>query len=309
MNVVILSEDFEFSEFGLEKIHALLPKLKIRYPGEIDDDLISVAIVDDSPNRNLKRYQNLEIILSVSAGVDSLLSELGSLEVPIARAIPNEMVALMKQYVAYQVIRLHRQMYFHEHNQIERRWVWHPPSVQSSKYHVLVMGLGKLGLPVAGMLQGMGYCVSGWSASRKENYPFRTLAGLTELNEVLGSVDLAISILPLTSTTSRIMNEDFFSVLKAGAAIINVGRGECVDDSALCDAMISGKVSFTVLDVFRQEPLPRSHQFWECKNVAITPHIGSYPHPDSFVDPIVNCLLAFLENSAIPNIVSINNGY
>ena len=63
--------------------------------------------------------------------------------------------------------------------------------------------------------------------------------------------------------------------MKDGAAIINPGRGELIDDDALIAALRGGKLSGATLDVFRIEPLPADHAYWGMPNVLITPHVAS----------------------------------
>jgi phosphoglycerate dehydrogenase-like enzyme len=62
--------------------------------------------------------------------------------------------------------------------------------------------------------------------------------------------------------------------MKPTAFLINIGRGEIVDEEALTHVLNSGKIAGAALDVFCQEPLPKDHPFWEMKNVIVTPHVG-----------------------------------
>jgi len=62
--------------------------------------------------------------------------------------------------------------------------------------------------------------------------------------------------------------------MKPTAFLINIGRGEVIDENALIHALESGKIAGAALDVFSQEPLPKDHALWRTKNLIITPHIG-----------------------------------
>ncbi|HAD28215.1 MAG TPA: glyoxylate/hydroxypyruvate reductase A, partial [Rhodobacteraceae bacterium] len=72
-----------------------------------------------------------------------------------------------------------------------------------------------------------------------------------------------------------IIGADAIAAMKNGAALINPGRGELIDDDALLAGLRSGKLSGATLDVFREEPLPPDHPYWIEPNVLVTPHIAS----------------------------------
>jgi phosphoglycerate dehydrogenase-like enzyme len=62
--------------------------------------------------------------------------------------------------------------------------------------------------------------------------------------------------------------------MKPTAFLINLARGELIDDEALISALNAGKIAGAGLDVYRQEPLPSDHPFWGMKNVMVIPHMG-----------------------------------
>jgi phosphoglycerate dehydrogenase-like enzyme len=87
-------------------------------------------------------------------------------------------------------------------------------------------------------------------------------------------VDYFVIVAPLTSQTRKMVGEKVLSSMKPTAFLINIGRGEIVDEDALLQALESGKIAGAALDVFCQEPLPKDHPFWRTKNLIITPHLG-----------------------------------
>ena len=89
-----------------------------------------------------------------------------------------------------------------------------------------------------------------------------TFAGSDQLATFADGLDIVVSVLPLTTETTGIMNAGFFGMLADGAFIINGGRGPQVDDDDLLAALNSGKLGGAALDVFAVEPLPKDHPFW-----------------------------------------------
>lgn len=96
----------------------------------------------------------------------------------------------------------------------------------------------------------------------------------SDLHDVLGESDVVVVILPLTRDTLGSFGAPEFAAMKHGAVFINIGRGPVVDETALVDALQSGRLGAAGLDVFEREPLPKSSPLWHMKNVIVSPHIG-----------------------------------
>lgn len=92
------------------------------------------------------------------------------------------------------------------------------------------------------------------------------------LDDVLGASDVVTSCCPLTKTTRGLFDDVAFRAMKPGAILLNVTRGEIVDDDALIAALASGRLGGAGLDVTPVEPLPADHALWTSDNVVMTPH-------------------------------------
>ena len=79
--------------------------------------------------------------------------------------------------------------------------------------------------------------------------------------------------------------------IEENSIIINPGRGPLIDDRALIDALNSGHIRHATLDVFSQEPLKASHEYWAHPNVTVTPHIAAHTRPKSSVNTITQSIL------------------
>lgn len=95
------------------------------------------------------------------------------------------------------------------------------------------------------------------------------------LESVLAAADFLTLHLPLTSDTRRLINADRLRLLKPTCRIVNTSRGETVDETALAQALVEGRIGGAALDVFEQEPLPADHPFLSAPNLLLTPHIAS----------------------------------
>ncbi len=92
------------------------------------------------------------------------------------------------------------------------------------------------------------------------------------LDDLLPLADLVSCAMPLTAETAGLFDSVRLAKIKPGAVFVNVARGKVTDQQALVEALQSGQLSGAVLDVFEEEPLPRSSPLWDMEQVILTPH-------------------------------------
>jgi glyoxylate/hydroxypyruvate reductase A len=112
-------------------------------------------------------------------------------------------------------------------------------------------------------------------------------AGDLEMDPFLAQADILVCLLPLTPATEGILNRRTFARLPRGAYIINAARGDHLIEEDLLAALESDQISGACLDVFRTEPLPASHPFWNHPRVTVTPHVASLTYPKAVAPQIV----------------------
>ncbi len=142
---------------------------------------------------------------------------------------------------------------------------------------VLVVGLGNVGRRIAGALSGLGVEVvgavrPGGTASApgvSSAVPFDAL------REVLPQMDAIVLACPLTAQTRGLIDAACFAALRPGTLLVNVARGEVVDEEAMIEALRDGRLGGAVLDVTAVEPLPVNSPLWEMEQVVISPHSAS----------------------------------
>jgi phosphoglycerate dehydrogenase-like enzyme len=136
-----------------------------------------------------------------------------------------------------------------------------------------IVGFGRIGRQVARRL-------AGWDVELLYHDAFRPGAdveeslGVTyaELDDLLARADVVSLHVPLLDTTRRLLGADRLAVLKQSAYLINVSRGEVIDEGALVEVLREGRIAGAALDVFETEPLPAGHPLTELDNVILTPH-------------------------------------
>jgi len=102
-----------------------------------------------------------------------------------------------------------------------------------------------------------------------------------EYHELLRRSDYVVLACPLTDETEGLLGIPEFRLLDSDAVLVNIARGEVVDQGALVRALQYGMIRGAALDVFEEEPLPPESVLWDLSNVVVTPHMaGSTPHKD-----------------------------
>jgi len=134
-----------------------------------------------------------------------------------------------------------------------------------------VLGMGGIGSEIARLATELGMRVVGVRRKRRGDEPCETWES-ERLAEALERADWLAVALPLREESIRILDRRALERLPAGARIINVGRGELIDEAAMIEALQAGHLAGAGLDVFESEPLPAESPLWEMPNVIITPH-------------------------------------
>ncbi len=275
---VLFATTEENVERWTAELRRVAPDMDLRvWPdvGTVED--IAYAIVARPPSGELTRFPNLKAVFSMWAGVEDLLSDSRLDHLPIVRMTEPGLTNGIVVYVVHHVIG------YHMHVSSYQPRVWDHPFQTVYKAPrstcVGILGLGVLGKACGKALVGLGFDVIGYSSNRKQIPGVHSYAGDDELNEFLSRTDILVSLLPRTPATDNFLNRETLAQLPKGARIINCGRGESIDDDALLEALRSGHIGGAVLDVFRVEPLPDDHPYWDEPNVTVTPHCASKPDP------------------------------
>ena len=207
---------------------------------------------------------------SMSAGVDSpifgalrhrgvrVTTSSGSSALPIAQTVLLYVLALNKGLPAWM--------------DAQRRNAWEPHSRSDlDGSRMVVVGMGPIGMHVARLARAFAIDVVGVRRTVMGDEPCHTVS-FAALDEELAHADHVVLALPLTDDTRLMFNESRIAQIKPGAILINVGRGELVDEVSLVSALTTGHLSGAGLDVFHTEPLPAESPLWSIPNVIVTPH-------------------------------------
>ncbi len=279
------------------------------YPEDHDAEEVEFALTWNHPRGLFKNYPNLKVIASMGAGVDHIISDERLPEdVTITRVVDDMLTQDMSDFVLSLVMNNIRGLHYYTKAQKEKKWDrFQYQRPKDTK--VGIMGMGVLGNAVSEKLHKNGFKIYGWSRTEKDCENVTSFHGKDQLEEFLENSEILICLLPLTEDTENILNADLFDMLPESAYLINVARGEHLVEHDLLEMIDNGHLSGASLDVFREEPLPDEHPFWQHSKINITPHIASHTNPASVIPQIVDNYERMKENEPLKNKVELEKGY
>ncbi len=178
--------------------------------------------------------------------------------------------------------------------------------------NLTIIGLGALGGAVARHASAFGMNVTGVRARPAPHPHCLAVAGTDRLDAILPDTRFLLLACPLTDATRGLMDRRRLALLPKGAGVANIGRGELLDQDALCDMLDSGHLSGAVLDVFSPEPVPPGHRIWTTPNLIVSPHTAA-DDPATYnavsLDLFLDNLRAWREGRPLPNRFDIARGY
>lgn len=206
--------------------------------------------------------------------------------------IPNERIAVtcsrgvaagpIAEFVMTQLLMLFKRSAERMRNQAMRNWKrLEYPNLRGATLGLV--GFGEIGSGVARLARAFGMKV----VATRRRPPDGTVPPLLDalhatgdLHAMLGQCDAVVLAMALTDQTRKLMGKGEFAAMKKGAFLINVSRGEAVDEEAFEAAIRSGHLGGAALDVFTDEPLPAHSPLWELPNVLVSPHnaMGTNEH-------------------------------
>lgn len=163
--------------------------------------------------------------------------------------------------------------------QRERRWA---PLIAGElprdlqRQTAVLIGWGPVGQEIGRLLQAFGLHVVVVRRQAASIGPGLQSVAVTALHEVLPFADWLVLACALTPQTRGLIGARELMLMPAHCRLINISRGDVVDESALIEALRSGRLAGAYLDVFAREPLPEDSPLWDLPNVIVTPHSAGF---------------------------------
>lgn len=222
-------------------------------------------------HHNIEEFKNLKYIQLLSAGSDRVpINYIADHNIKMwnARGVYSVPMAEFVISGVLQILKLSRFFY---KNQMEARWEKNRDLLELSDMRVLIVGAGSVGIEVAKRFKAFTDYVRGVDLTALRISYFDDVVPIERLQSELSIADVVVVTLPLTKETKHLFNAEMFNEMKENSIFVNIARGGLVDECALLEAL-NTKLRGAVLDVFEEEPLPVTSDFWQRENVILSPH-------------------------------------
>lgn len=261
----------------------------------------------------LHKHSKLKWLQSWTAGVNSLpLEKLKENQIIVTNASGVHAYPISETIFAY-ILGFTRKIHQYIRNQQEKTWHHAYLKEEVHEKTIGLIGVGAIGNETAKIAKAFNMKVLGVRHSGKDAEYVDKMYSPDKLVEVLPQCDYVVVSLPSTKETKQLFNKEKFSLMKATAIFINVGRGDTVHEADLINALKNNEIAGACLDVFEEEPLPTSSELWEMENVIITPHTAGSTkyYQERLIENIfLPNLKAYLNEESLPiNLVDYTKGY
>jgi phosphoglycerate dehydrogenase-like enzyme len=273
------------------------------------DVLVTAGRLDSSIPTSTPK---LRWVQTLSAGVDKLpLQAFAQRSIVVTNAKGVHTIQ-MSEFTISLMLQWVRKTNTFLHNQQRKIWNQQIPVGELHGKSIGIIGAGAIGEAVARKCQAFDMKVIGYNRNGAAPAHFDEIyTGEDGLVTLLQKSDFVVLLLPSTSKTRHFIKKEHLQQMKCSAFLINLARGDVIQEAELIDALEQGHFAGAALDVFDQEPLPEASPLWTMDNVIITPHIaGSSEHYVERAAPIFyHNIKQFLEGQPLMNLVNLQEGY
>lgn len=316
-NLLILTSDAEQYKRLIQS--ANLPQL------EFTTNLEDCDIVLGEPRLirdQLPHLTHAKWIQSIYAGVEALTDPALRRDYVLtnARSVFGE---LMSEYVMGYLLAHEKKIFKRAEDQQNKKWDRTESGWLRGKTLGL-LGVGSIGAHIASVAKAFRMNVWGFTRSSEESpnvdkyFHPETLESdssrsvqerTSALQNFASGLDYLVVVLPRTTATNQLVNADVLNALPSHAVLINVGRGNAVDEPALAEALNQGKIASAILDVTAQEPLPHDHPFWTTPNLLLTFHTSAISYPEDLTRVFIENYNLYLQGKPLKYQVDFERGY
>ncbi len=273
---------------------------------------VLVTYGEDLNEENIQYATKLKWIFVASAGVEKMPAQAivdRGILVSNVRGIHKTPMA---ESMLAHILAIKRALRWMYEQQKKSEWSKKGKQTELRDSTALILGPGAIGSEVGRLLQAFGVVTVGCNRSGKEAPYMDVMVSFDKLLEALPQADIVISVLPKTTETTHLLNEEHFKAMKNNAIFMNFGRGNLVDENVLIQAIKADEIGYAVLDVFEQEPLVTNSPLWTLPNVIVSPHISS--HSSRYVERSLNIfkpsLIKWLDGDTdLENVMDLSRGY
>jgi phosphoglycerate dehydrogenase-like enzyme len=195
--------------------------------------------------------------------------------------------------------------------QKQREWLHRTTDTLEGK-RLVVIGPGSIGRAVARLASAFDMQVDAVGRSgRDADPPFGRVFAAADLAQAVARSDFVVVTVPLTPESRGLVGHDALAAMAPGTRLINLARGDVVDEDALVEALVGGRLAGAALDVFHREPLDGESPLWAMDNVVVSPHMSGdlHAYEQVLVDVFLDNLDRWVRGRPLRNVVDKRLGF
>ena len=302
IGIAITKNELKFEKLTskIKKTYSDLNFIKLDNEEKIIDNIenIDILLSYNIPKKIFKKkIGNLKWIQLGNAGVDNCMydevikskiiitNSRGINSIPVAEYVMSAILFFSKN--------LNKCIDF-KNNKIWSQWEIAKTNETLENKILGIIGYGSIGKEIAKRAKKFNmkiYATRRLQKNRLSNKNVDLLLPLCEIDYLLNHSDYIVIACPLTYLTRNLINKNKFNIMNSNSILINVSRGEIIDEKELINVLINKKIKGAALDVFNLEPLSKDSPLFNLNNVLLSPHIaGNFNNYQS------NVIKAFEEN-------------
>jgi phosphoglycerate dehydrogenase-like enzyme len=214
----------------------------------------------------------------------------------------------MSEYVFGYLLLHERRIVERLEAQRESRWDTTLPGTLQGKTLGLV-GVGSIGAHLAMTAKHFGMTVRGYTRASADCPQVDRYFHGDHRQAFATGLDYLVAVLPNTPGTRRLVDAEMLAALPPHAVVVNAGRGDTIDTTALIEALEQRRLAAAVLDVFEEEPLPPQHPLWRTRGVFISSHTAAPSFPSDIVGVFVDNYRRYARGETLRYQVDFDRGY
>lgn len=220
---------------------------------------------------DIRKFTNLKMIQLTSAGLDRVPVDYIQEKGIVLKNAGETYAVPMAEWTIMRILEVYKNARFFHETEKQHQWIKQRNIRELCGKTACILGTGAVGKEIAKRLKVFGVQVTGVNRTGHLTEEFDTCKSIREWMDVIPTSDIVIAAIPHTKDTEKLIDAQWFEVMKKDAVFVNVARGQIVDEQALLEVVQSKKID-AVLDVFQTEPLGEEHPFWKLDNVWVSPH-------------------------------------
>lgn len=221
---------------------------------------------------DLEKFENLKFIQLTSAGLDRVPADRIYQKGIILKNARGVYSIPMAEWVMMRVLEHYKNLIFFAENQKAHSWNKCRNLKEVAGIKLAIVGAGSVGQEVAARFEAFGAFTVGFDVHTNSIPHFHEMHLIADFYNRIHDFDIIVLTAPYTPETYHMIGYRELLTMKNEAMVVNIARGQLIDENALVEALVTRTDLYVALDVFEQEPLPIDSPLWDMENVAISPH-------------------------------------